>query len=417
MMGKTVIEKILAAHSDEHVEAGKEVWIGIDVRSARDFAGASVVKNYRSAFPDQRVDDPSRTFFTFDCNAPANTIRYAEIQQTCRVFAQEQGIRVYDVDSGIGSHVLMEEGLAVPGATVVGTDSHLNIMGAVGSFGQGMGDVDIAYVFRTGRTWFAVPGTLRIEVQGTPGPHATAKDLTLALVGTLGSRGALGMAMELLGPAIDGLDLAGRITLASMATEMGAIAAFLPPSEEVLAFSREAAGRDELAYPTADPDATYAHTVTVDVSDLRPKVAAPPRPDNVHDVAELEGEPLNTVFVGSCTNGRYEDVLAAAKILQGKKIAPGVTLRVSPATRSVWGRLLREGWLEVLHDAGAIVSHPACAGCAEGQIGMTGEGEVQLSTGNRNFPGKQGKGPTYLCSPVTAAASALRGKITSPERL
>ncbi len=416
-MGKTVIEKILAAHSDEHVEAGKEVWIRIDVRSARDFAGASVVNNYRKAFGDQSVDDPAQTFFTFDCNAPANTIRYAQNQQVCRVFAGKHGIRVYDVDSGIGSHVLMEEGLAVPGATVVGTDSHLNIMGAVGSFGQGMGDVDIAYVFRTGQTWFEVPATLRIKVNGIPGPHATAKDLTLALVGTLGSRGALGMAVELMGPGVEGLDLAGRITLASMATEMGAIAAFLPPSEEVLAFSRSASGRDELQYPTADPDATYANSMEVDVSELRPKIAAPPRPDNVHDVDELDGEPVNTVFVGSCTNGRYEDILSVAKILQGKKISSKVTLRVSPATRGVWGRLLREGWLEVLHDAGAIVSHPACAGCAEGQIGMTGEGEVQLSTGNRNFAGKQGKGPTYLCSPATAAASALRGKITSPERL
>ncbi len=416
-MGRTVIEKVLAAHTEEHVEAGKEVWIGIDVRSARDFAGASVVKNFRSAFPGERVDDPSRTYFTFDCNAPANTIRYAENQQKCRVFAEEQGIRVYDVDSGIGSHVLMEEGLAIPAATVVGTDSHLNILGAVGAFGQGMGDVDIAYVFRTGRTWFEVPQTLRVEVTGTPGPHATAKDITLALVGALGSRGALGMAMEIVGPAIDALDLAGRITLASMATEMGAITAFLPPSEEILAFSRAAAKRDDLTYPYADPDATYARTVTVDITNLRPKIAAPPRPDNVSDVAELDGQPLNTVFLGSCTNGRYEDILAAAKIVQGERIAPGITMRVSPATRGVWGRLLREGWLEVLHDAGAIVSHPACAGCAEGQIGMTGDGEVQVSTGNRNFAGKQGKGPTYLCSPATAAASALRGKITSPEEL
>jgi len=416
-MGKTVIEKILAAHSDEPVEAGKEVWIRIDVRSARDFAGASVVNNYRKAFGDQSVDDPARTFFTFDCNAPANTIRYAQNQQVCRVFAGDHGIRVYDVDSGIGSHVLMEEGLAVPGSTVVGTDSHLNIMGAVGSFGQGMGDIDIAYVFRAGQTWFEVPGTLRVEVTGTPGPHATAKDLTLALVGNLGSRGALGLAMEVVGAAVEGLDLAGRITLASMATEMGAIAAFLPPSEEVLSFGRNASGREDLQYPEADPDAAYARSMTVDVSELRPKIAAPPRPDNVHDVDELDGEPVNTVFVGSCTNGRYEDILSVAKILQGKNISSKVTLRVSPATRGVWGRLLREGWLEVLHDAGAIVSHPACAGCAEGQIGMTGEGEVQLSTGNRNFAGKQGKGPTYLCSPATAAASALRGKITSPERL
>ena len=416
-MGKTVIEKIFAAHSQDEVAPGKVIWLEIDVRSARDFAGANVVKRFREAFLGAKVDDPDRTFFTFDCNAPANTIAYAQNQQICRLFAREQGIRVYDVNSGIGSHVLIEEGLAVPGATVVGTDSHMNILGAVGAFGQGMGDVDIAYVFRTGRTWFEVPPTMRVVVKGRYEYPTTAKDLTLALVGRLGSRGALGKAVEIVGEQVEALDLAGRITLASMATEMGAIISFLPPSEEVLAFAKEASGREDLTYPTPDPDASYVETVELDVSNLRPKIAAPPRPDNVYDVADLEGEPVQSVFVGSCTNGRYEDIRLVAEILKGRKVAPGVMLKVAPATRRVWGRLLKEGWLEVLYEAGAIITHPACAGCAQGQIGMTGEGEVQLSTGNRNFPGKQGKGPTYLCSPATAAASALQGKITSPERL
>lgn len=416
-MGQTVIEKILAAHSRDEIAPGKIIWLGIDVRTARDFAGASVVKNFRRAFPGAKVDDPKKTFFTFDCNAPANTIAYAQNQQACRVFAREQGIRVYDVDWGIGSHVLLEEGLALPGATVVGTDSHLNVLGAVGAFGQGMGDVDIAYVFRTGRTWFEVPPTMKVVLQGRYEFPTTAKDLTLAVVGRLGARGALGRAVEVTGSAADALDLAGRITLASMATEMGAIIAFLPPSDEAMEFARAASGRDDLAYPVPDPDAAYEETVELDVTGLRPKISAPPNPENVHDVADLEGEPVHTIVVGSCTNGRYEDIRLVAEILKGKRVAPGVVLKVSPATRRAWGRLLKEGWLEVLYDAGAVVSHPACAGCAEGQIGMTGEGEVQLSTGNRNFPGKQGKGPTYLCSPATAAASALTGTITSPERL
>ncbi|MCR4391937.1 MAG: aconitase/3-isopropylmalate dehydratase large subunit family protein [Candidatus Acetothermia bacterium] len=415
-MGQTVIEKILAAHSRDEVAPGKIIWLGIDVRTARDFAGASVVKNFRKAFPGAKADDPKKTFFTFDCNAPANTIAYAQNQQVCRVFAREQGIRVYDVDWGIGSHVLLEEGLALPGTTTVGTDSHLNVLGAVGAFGQGMGDVDIAYVFRTGRTWFEVPPTMKVVLHGRYGFPTTAKDLTLALVGRLGARGALGRAVEVTGSAADALDLAGRITLASMATEMGAIIAFLPPSDEVMEFVR-ALGRDDVAYPVPDPDAAYEETVELDVTGLRPKISAPPNPENVHDVADLEGEPVHTIVVGSCTNGRYEDIRLVAEILKGKRVAPGVVLKVSPATRRAWGRLLKEGWLEVLYDAGAVVSHPACAGCAEGQIGMTGEGEVQLSTGNRNFPGKQGKGPTYLCSPATAAASALTGTITSPERL
>lgn len=416
-MGKTVIEKIFSAHSQDEVGPGREIWLGIDIRTARDFAGANVVRRFREAFPGGNVDDPEKTFFTFDCNAPANTIAYAQNQQICRLFAQEQGIRVYDVNFGIGSHVLMEEGLAVPGATVVGTDSHLNVLGAVGAFGQGMGDVDIAYIFRAGRTWFEVPSTMQVVVTGRYEYPTTAKDLTLAVLGKLGSRGALGRAVELVGEQVEELDLAGRITLCSMATEMGAIIAFPSPSEEVWALAHEASGLVDLSYPVSDPDAEYVETVELDVAGLRPKISVPPRPEDVHDVAELEGEPIQTVFVGSCTNGRYEDIRLVAEILEGRKVAPGVMLKVVPATRRVWGQLLKEGWLEVLHDAGAIVSHPACAGCAEGQIGMTGEGEVQLSTGNRNFPGKQGKGPTYLCSPATAAASALFGKITSPERL
>lgn len=417
MRGRTAIEKIFAAHTEDEVAPGRVIWLELDVRSARDFAGANVVKRFREAYPGERVADPERTFFTFDCNAPANTIAYAQNQQICRVFAREQGIAVYDVDSGIGSHVLMEEGIAVPGATVVGTDSHLNILGAVGAFGQGMGDVDIAFAFRHGRTWFEVPPTVKIVLRGRYGYPVTAKDLTLFLVGKLGARGALGKAVEIEGEAVEALDMAGRITLCSMATEMGAISAFLPPSDPLWEFVEEAAGRRDFPYPTPDPDAEYAEVLELDVSGLRPKIAAPPRPDNVHDVADLEGERVDTVFVGSCTNGRYEDIRLVAEILKGRKVAKGVTLKVAPATRRVWGRLLKEGWLEVLYDAGAIITHPACAGCAQGQIGMTGEGEVQLSTGNRNFPGKQGKGPTYLCSPATAAVSALRGKITSPERL
>ena len=417
MRGRTAIEKIFAAHTEDEVAPGWVIWLELDVRSARDFAGANVVKRFREAYPGERVADPERTFFTFDCNAPANTIAYAQNQQICRVFAREQGIAVYDVDSGIGSHVLMEEGIAVPGATVVGTDSHLNILGAVGAFGQGMGDVDIAFAFRHGRTWFEVPPTMKIVLRGRYGYPVTAKDLTLFLVGKLGARGALGKAVEIEGEAVEALDMAGRITLCSMATEMGAISAFLPPSAPLWEFVEEAAGRRDFPYPTPDPDAEYAEVLELDVSGLRPQIAAPPRPDNVHDVADLEGERADTVFVGSCTNGRYEDIRLVAEILKGRKVAKGVTLKVAPATRRVWGRLLKEGWLEVLYDAGAIITHPACAGCAQGQIGMTGEGEVQLSTGNRNFPGKQGKGPTYLCSPATAAASALQGKITSPERL
>ncbi|MDH7485139.1 MAG: aconitase/3-isopropylmalate dehydratase large subunit family protein [Anaerolineae bacterium] len=413
MPGQTVIEKIIQAHSDEEAAPGRIVWMELDVRTARDFAGANVVQNYRTHYGNSPVADASKTFFTFDCVVPAKTIPYASNQHLCRLWAREQGIRVYDVDAGIGSHVAIEEGLAYPGCTFVGTDSHLNILGAIGAFGQGMGDQDIAFAFKTGKTWFEVPPTMQVVIKGELHPPCTARDLTLAVLRELGSSGALGKAVEFTGPAIEALDLAGRITLASQITEMGGIIGFVPPSKEVLAFCRERAGR-EVSGVYADPDAEYCQVVEVDISNLEPLVACPPSPANVRPVRELAGTRIDSVFLGSCTNGRFEDFVAVAEVVKGEHIAPWVTASVVPATRQVYARLLREGVLETLFEAGFIVSNPGCGGCASGQIGMTGQGEVQVSTSNRNFPGKQGAGETYLASPLTAAWAALRGEIVVP---
>jgi len=240
MAGKTMIQKIFEAHSAAHsatlcaahgagdvpVEPGNIIWLELDVRTARDFAGPNVVKNYREHYGDAPVADPEKTFFTFDLVVPPSNIPYARNQQICREFAREQGIQVYDVNAGIGSHVAIEEGLVYPGVTFVGTDSHLNILGAVGAFGQGMGDQDIAFAFKTGRTWFEVPPTMRVVVEGELRYPCTARDLTLAVLREVGSSGALGRAVEFVGPAIEALDLAGRITLASQVTEMGGIIGF-----------------------------------------------------------------------------------------------------------------------------------------------------------------------------------------------
>jgi len=400
MAGKTIIEKIIQAHSQESVEPGKIVWMDLDVRTARDFAGANVVQNFRNHYGDAPVDDVSKTFFTFDCVVPANNIPYANNQHICRLWAREKGIKVYDVNAGIGSHVAIEEGLAVPGCTFVGTDSHLNILGAIGAFGQGMGDQDIAFAFKTGKTWFEVPPTMRVIIEGEVRHPCTARDLTLAVLGQLGSSGALGRAVEFYGPAIDALDLAGRITLASQLTEMGGIIGLIPPTTGAL---------------YADPDAEYVETVVVDITGLEPLVACPPSPAHVKPVREVAGTRVDSVFLGSCTNGRFEDFAAVAEVVQGQRIQPWVMASVVPATRQVYEAMLREGLIETLFDAGFIISNPGCGGCASGQIGMTGRGQVQVSTSNRNFPGKQGAGDTYLASPVTAAWTALKGEITVPE--
>jgi 3-isopropylmalate/(R)-2-methylmalate dehydratase large subunit len=412
-VGSTIIEKILGAHADGAVKPGEIVWIKLDVCSARDFGGANVVKNFEREYPGDKVFDRGATFFTFDCNAPANTIPYANNQQVCRDFAKAQGIRVFDVDAGIGSHVLVEAGLCGPGATVVGTDSHMNILGAVGAFGQGMGDQDIAYAFRWGRTWFEVPSSMRVQFSGTPGPQATAKDVTLAAVGRLGSAGGLGRAIEFSGPAVDGLTIAGRVTLCSMATEMGAVIGLVVPDRETkLVFANRVLGSDFTVHEP-DSDAVYVEEMTVDVDGLGPMVARPGSPDDVVPVADVAGREINSVFIGSCTNGRFEDFKAAADVLAGRKIKEGVMMRLGPSTRHVYGRLLNEGVLRTLFEAGAVVSHQGCGGCASGQLGMTGKGEVQVSTSNRNFRGKQGDGETYLASPATVAASAVAGCLTA----
>jgi len=417
MARQTLIQKIFAAHtaSSASVNPGDIIWLDLDVRTARDFGGANVVKNYREHYGDAPVADPVRTFFTFDLVVPASSIPYANNQQLCREWARTQGVRVFDVNAGIGSHVAIEEGLVQPGSTFVGTDSHLNILGAVGAFGQGMGDQDIAFAFKTGRTWFEVPPTMKVILKGELRPPCTARDLTLAVMRDLGSSGALGRAIEFYGPAIDALDLAGRITLASQVTEMGGIIGFPITNHESRITNPTLLPTPYSLLP--DPDANYIETVEIDISDLTPLIACPPRPTNVKPVREVAGRRIDSVFLGSCTNGRFEDFATVAEIVRGKRIAPHVMATVVPATRRVYAQMLASGVLQTLFEAGFIISNPGCGGCASGHLGMTGKGEVQVSTSNRNFPGKQGAGETYLASPVTAAWCALTGEIAMPEKV
>ncbi len=417
-MGMTIIEKIIAAHSGDEVRPGKTVWMNLDIRSARDFGGANVVKHLQQECPDNPVADVRRTAFTFDCNAPAVTIPYANNQHICRLFARKFNVPLYDVDAGIGTHVLMENGYVGPGMTAVGTDSHFNIFGALGAFGQGMGDLDIAFAFRYGRTWFEVPPTMKVVFKGTFSHPTTAKDLALFVLGRLGASGALGRAVEFYGPQIDRLDLAERLTLCSMGTEMGAVTCLIPPTEEILEFCRSRAQHPEdVRFHKADSDAEYCEELEFDISGLEPLVAAPPKPDNVRSISEFKGKKVDSVFIGSCTNGRLEDFAVAADFLSGRKAAPGVMAKAVPATRQVFGQMLETGLVDELFEAGIIVSHCGCGGCASGQIGMTGQGEVQVSTSNRNFKGKQGNGETFLASPIVAMAAAIAGEIVPPSEL
>ena len=413
-MGKTIIEKILSAHSGEAARPGDIVDMAIDVRVARDFGGANVVKNLRDR--GLGVADPSKTFFTFDCNPGGSDQKYATNQQLCRVFSREHGVRVFDIDQGIGTHVAIDGGLAVPGSTFVSTDSHANILGAIGCFGQGMGDLDIAHAFAHGRVWFKVPPTVKIVLVGKPGPRAGAKDLVLAMLRQLGADGLLGYSAEIYGPVADELGLAGRITIASMATEMAGIIIFFPPNQAVLDHCRKATGR-AVEPVLGDVDARYERTIELDVAGLEPLAARPGHPEDAVEVTSLAGTKIGSAFIGSCTNGRFEDMAAAAEILRGRHVAPGVVLKIVPATDRIWQQCLEAGVLEIFKQAGALVANAGCGGCAAGQIGQNGPGEVTVSTGNRNFAGKQGKGEVYLASPAVVAASAVAGAIVLPDAI
>ncbi len=409
-MSKTILEKILERHGAQHVKPGAIVDVEIDVRVARDFGGANVVKNLRTS--GLEIADSSKTLFTFDCNPGGSDQSYASNQHLCRLFARETGVPIYDIDRGIGTHLAMDNGHVVPGSTFVSTDSHANIVGALGAFGQGMGDQDIAAAFATGKIWFKVPPTVKVVLKGTPGSFATPKDAGLACLKFFGANGLLGYAAEFYGNYIDSLDVDGRITMASLATEMGAIIALFPPNDAVIDFCRSVSNESfEPIY--ADSDARYEQVFEIDIDGLEPLISRPGHPEDVIAVTEIAGRKIDSAFFGSCTNGRLSDFREAAAILKGRKVAPGVVYKIVPATDTTWKQLLKEGLLEIFKEAGALVGNAGCAGCAAGQIGQNGPGEVTISTGNRNFAGKQGKGEVYLASPATVAASAVAGMITS----
>ncbi len=412
-MGKTMVEKILGAHAGKDVSVGENVDVVIDARLARDFGGANVVKNIKDN--GLGIDDPSKTFFTLDCNPGGSDQKYAANQQICRMFARDHGIKIFDVNKGIGTHVAIEEGLVCPGGTLVSTDSHANILGSIGAFGQGMGDLDVAHAFSYGRVWFKVPPSLKIILKGKPGLDATAKDIVLAMAANLGANGLLGYSADITGDIVEDLGLAERITIASMVTEMGGIIGIFPPSQKIMDYFKAKGLFCEDVQP--DPDAVYEKEIKIDIEGIGPMVSRPGHPDDAVPITEVEGQKIDSVFIGSCTDGRFEDMLAAAEILKGKHVAPGVVLKIVPATERVWKKCLDEGLIKIFNDSGALVGNPGCAGCAAGQIGQNGPGEVTLSTGNRNYPGKQGKGSVYLASPETAAASAIAGVISSKSNI
>jgi len=407
----TIIEHIIANHSKfEKVKPGDIVDIEIDARAARDFGGPNVVKHIEKN--NLTIDDVNKTLFTFDTNPTGSDQKYAMNQQIIRIFARKHGIKIFDINNGIGTHTLISEGYSYPGSTSLTTDSHANILGAIGSFGQGMGDKDIAAAFHTGKVWFKVPQSAKINLNGKRPAGITAKDIVLNLLNKFGANSLLGYSVEIYGEEVDKFTLDERITISSMGTEMGTIIVLFTPNKEVMDYCEAATGRN-LEPVVADADAEYAEVFDVDLSSFVPMVSLPGKPHDAVNILEAKKVKIDSAFVGSCTNGRMEDMQAVAKVLEGKKVAPGVVLKIVPATNDIWNQCLDNGFMKIFKNAGAMVSNAGCAGCAAGQVGQNGPGEITISTGNRNFPGKQGKGSVYLASPATVAASAVAGYITT----
>jgi homoaconitate hydratase family protein/3-isopropylmalate dehydratase small subunit len=414
-MAMTLLEKILSEHSKYKVlHPGDIVDIEIDSRVARDFGGANVVKNLKDF--GLTIKDPDKTFFTFDCNPTGSDQKYAVNQHICRLYAREHGIKVYDIDAGIGTHILMEEGYVYPGSTVVSTDSHANILGSIGAFGQGMGDMDIASAWHNGRIWFKIPPSARINFEGKIPAGVSSKDIVLNLLKIFGANSLLGYSIEIYGHSVDNLDLDDRITISSMATEMGAIIILFPPTKAIIDYCL---ARSKTIFKPyyADDKAYYDKIFTIDVTVFKPMVSRPGEPHDTVNVSEVLGRKIDSAFVGSCTNGRMNDMNKVASILNNRKVAPGVVLKIVPATDEIWKQCLKEGLIDIFKKAGALVSNAGCAGCAAGQVGQNGTGEVTISTGNRNFSGKQGKGSVYLASPEVVAASAVAGYITTADNI
>lgn len=410
-----LIEKIIANHSQyDTVKPGDIVDISIDARAARDFGGANVVKNILNN--GLKVDDPTKTVFTFDCNPGGSDQKYAANQHFCRQFARENDIKVYDVDAGIGTHIAIDKGIIQPGGTFVSTDSHANIMGAIGAFGQGMGDQDIAAAWAKGFSWFKVPKSVKINLNGKRPAKVAAKDIVLNLLNVFGANKLLGCAVEVYGEEVENLTLDERITISSMATEMGAIIVLFTPNEAIKKELEDRSGK-KVTILKADADAEYENIFEIDISNFVPMVARPGHPHDDTDLDSVKKTKIDSAFIGSCTNGRIDDLRIAASILKDNKIAPGVVLKIVPSTDEIWQQALNEGLIKIFKDAGALVSNAGCAGCAAGQVGQNGPEEITVSTGNRNFAGKQGKGEVYLASPATVAASAVAGYLTSADDL
>lgn len=415
-MPMTMAEKILAKASvKKNVEAGEIVMANIDVAMTHDLTGPLSVKSFEK-IGTENVWDPEKIVVLFDHQVPADSLEAAENHIMLRKFVEKQGItNFYDVREGVCHQVLPEKGHIKPGEVVVGTDSHTCTHGALGAFSTGIGSTDMAMVFATGKLWFKVPETIKFQIEGSLSDSVYAKDVVLDIIGKIGADGATYKACEFSGETIKKMSISERMVLCNMAIEMGGKTGLVEPDEKTINYLKNRTNKEYEIMKT-DDDAQSLQTMQIDIDDLEPQIACPHNVDNVKPISEVVGTHIDQVFLGSCTNGRLQDLRTAAKIIKGNKVSDKVRMLVIPASREVYTRAMEEGLLKTFVDSGALVCNPCCGPCLGGHVGLLGPGEVSLSTSNRNFRGRQGStdAEVYLSSAAVAAASALNGSITDP---
>ena len=413
-----ITEKILAkASAKTSVHPGDIVDANVDMVMVHDLTGPLAVEAFKR-IGISKVWDNKKIVIILDHQVPAESVKAAELHKMLRAFAKEQGIRFYDVGrGGICHQVMPEKGHVVPGTVMVGADSHTCTYGALGAFATGIGSTEAASVFATGKIWLKVPETINVKVDGKFNPYVTPKDLILSIIGTIGSDGATYKAVEFTGTTIRGMSMSGRMTMCNMTVEMGAKNGIVEPDVTTRKFLD---GRTSKPYEDlkSDADARYERVVEFEVRELEPMVACPSSVDNVKPASEVDA-PIEQAFIGSCTNGRIEDLRLAAKVMKGKTVKDGVRALVIPASQEVYMKATKEGLVEIFTDAGALVCGSACGPCLGGHIGLLAAGETCVSTSNRNFIGRMGspQASVYLASPATVAASALTGRITDPREV
>ena len=407
----TLAEEILGNRLGRSVRAGDTVIAPVDCTVAHDVTAPLAIEAFeRLELP---LHDPAHTVFVFDHVMPAATVAAAELHQRVRAFAAEHRVRNLFAE-GICHVVMVEKGFARPGGIVVGADSHSTTYGALGCFSTGMGSTDVGVILGTGRTWFRVPETLRIEVTGELRAPVTAKDLALHVLRRIGADGADYLAVEWGGPVVRAMSLDQRLTLCNLSTDMGGKAGLCEVDATTLAQSTP---DDGVPVPEVSSP-RYVDVLEVDASAIAPQVACPPSADNVRDIDAVAGTPIDEVFIGSCTNGRLEDIEVAARYLAGRTVHASTRTVVVPASRLVYTEALRRGLIETIVEAGALVMNPGCGPCLGRQHGVMAPGERVVSTSNRNYPGRMGSpdAEIYLASPAVAAATAVAGHITDPRR-